>query len=144
MTETLEQQLEKWRKVLLIFLGAGTTLFLTALIDLPIRMDTLKRDHNMVVDGWLGLWFLLLLACLTPGIMLLAMPRWRKAQLEQRRATGFGFLGVAWLALLGFSMHVNILLPAVGHFIIFALGPLMAAVFLLLRRAQPRKEEMFP
>jgi hypothetical protein len=144
MTETLEQQLEKWKKALLVYLGAGTMLFLVALVDLPWRVDMLKKDSSMVVDGWLGLWFILLIASLTPGILLLAMPRWRKSGLEQRVLTGFGFLGVAWLTMLGFSMYVNVLLPAAGHFIIAASGPLLATIFLLLRRSKPRKEEIFP
>ena len=144
MTETLEVQLQKWQKSLLVFLGAGATLFLTVLIDFPSRMAALRQDGNMLVDGWFGLWFLLLIASLTPGILLLLAPRWRKSQLEQRVPTGFGFLGVAWLVMLGFSLRMNVLLPPLGHFLIAASGPLVAAIYLLLRRAQPRKEEMFP
>ena len=144
MTETLEVQLQKWRKILLVFLGAGATLFLTALIDFPARMATLREDGNTLIDGWLGIWFLLLIACLTPGILLLLAPRWRKSQLEQRAATGYGFLGVAWLLMAGFSLRMNVMLPALGHFIILTWGPLLAVILLLLRRAQPRKEEMFP
>ena len=79
MTETLEVQLQKWQKTLLVFLGAGATLFLTALIDFPSRMAALRQDGNMLVDGWFGLWFLLLIASLTPGILLLLAPRWRKS-----------------------------------------------------------------
>ena len=144
MTETLEVQLQKWQKTLLVFLGAGATLFLTVLIDFPSRMAALRQDGNMLVDGWFGLWFLLLIASLTPGILLLLAPRWRKSQLEQRAATGYGFLGVAWLLMAGFSLRMNVMLPALGHFIILTWGPLLAVILLLLRRAQPRKEEMFP
>ena len=143
MTESLEQQLEKWKKVLLVYLGAALALLITALIDLPARITMLRQDNRMVVDGWLGLWFILLIASLTPGVLLLVVPRWRKAELEGRVTTGFGFLGVAWLVMLGFSFQVNVLLPAVGHFIIFALGLFLAA-FYLLRRGKPRKEEIFP
>ena len=144
MTETLEVKQQKWQKTLLVFLGAGATLFLTVLIDFPSRMAALRQDGNMLVDGWFGLWFLLLIASLTPGILLLLAPRWRKSQLEQRVPTGFGFLGVAWLVMLGFSLRTNVLLPPLGHFLISASGPLVAAIYLLLRRAQPRKEEIFP
>lgn len=143
MTETLEQQLEKWKKTLLIYLGAGMTLLLVALIDLPAQMLQARSNHFIMVDGWYGLWFILLIACLTPGVLLLATPRWRQAQLEDRVPTGFGFLGVAWLVMLGFSMHTSTLLPTVFHFLIFALGVMLAVVYLLLRR-RPRKEEMFP
>lgn len=144
MIETLEVQLQKWRKILLVFLGAGATLFLMALVDFPARMATLRQDGNTLVDGWLGIWFLLLIACLTPGILLLASPRWRKSQLEQRAATGYGFLGVAWLLMAGFSLRMNVLLPAIGHFIFLTWGPLLAVILLLLRRTPQRKEEMFP
>ena len=98
----------------------------------------------MLVDGWFGLWFLLLIASLTPGILLLLAPRWPKSQLAQPVPTGFGFLGVAWLVMPGFRLRMNVLLPPPGHFLIAASGPLVAAIYLLLRRAQPRKEEMFP
>ena len=144
MIETLEVQLQKWRKILLVFLGAGATLFLMALVDFPARMATLRQDGNTLVDGWLGIWFLLLIACLTPGILLLASPRWRKSQLEQRAATGYGFLGVAWLLMAGFSLRMNVMLPALGHFIFLTWGPLLAVILLLLRRTPQRKEEMFP
>ena len=144
MIETLEVQLQKWRKILLVFLGAGATLFLMALVDFPARMATLRQDGNTLVDGWLGIWFLLLIACLTPGILLLASPRWRKSQLEQRAATGYGFLGVAWLLMAGFSLRMNVMLPAIGHFIFLTWGPLLAVILLLLRRTPQRKEEMFP
>ena len=144
MIETLEVQLQKWRKILLVFLGAGATLFLMALVDFPARMATLRQDGNTLVDGWLGIWFLLLIACLIPGILLLASPRWRKSQLEQRAATGYGFLGVAWLLMAGFSLRMNVMLPALGHFIFLTWGPLLAVILLLLRRTPQRKEEMFP
>ncbi|NMB67162.1 MAG: hypothetical protein GYA20_00175 [Chloroflexi bacterium] len=142
MIETLEVQLQKWRKILLVFLGAGATLFLMALVDFPARMATLRQDGNTLVDGWFGIWFLLLIASLTPAILLL-MPRWRKSQLEQRAATGYGFLGVAWLLMAGFSLRMNVLLPAIGHFIFLTWGPLLAVILLLLRRTPQRKEEMF-
>ena len=153
MIETLEGQLEKWEKVLLIFLGVGSALFLTALIDLPSRIYEFRENDSileirgtgsMLVDGWLGIWFLLLIACLIPGILLLASPRWRKSQLEQRAATGYGFLGVAWLLMAGFSLRMNVMLPALGHFIFLTWGPLLAVILLLLRRTPQRKEEMFP
>ncbi len=144
MIETLEVQLEKWKKALLIFLGAGSALFLMALVDFPARMATLRQDGNPLVDGGFGIWFLLLIACLIPGILLLASPRWRKSQLEQRAATGYGFLGVAWLLMAGFSLRMNVLLPAIGHFIFLTWGPLLAVILLLLRRTPQRKEEMFP
>jgi hypothetical protein len=142
MIETLEVQLQKWRKILLVFLGAGATLFLMAVVDFPARMATLRQDGNTLVDGWFGIWFLLLIASLTPAILLL-MPRWRKSQLEQRAATGYGFLGVAWLLMAGFSLRMNVLLPAIGHFIFLTWGPLLAVILLLLRRTPQRKEEMF-
>ncbi len=144
MTETLEVQLQKWQKTLLVFFGAGAVLFLTALSDFPSRMAALRQEGYTLIDGWFGLWFILLVACLTPGILLLLAPSWRKSQLEQRVPTGFGFLGVAWLVMLGFSLRMNVLLPPLGHFLIAASGPLLAAIYLLLRRNQPRKEEMFP
>ena len=144
MIETLEVQLQKWRKILLVFLGAGATLFLMALVDFPARMATLRQDGNTLVDGWFGIWFLLLIASLTPAILLLLMPHWRKSQLEQRAATGYGFLGVAWLLMAGFSLRMNVMLPALGHFIFLTWGPLLAVILLLLRRTPQRKEEMFP
>ncbi len=143
MTDTLEQQLEKWKKALLIYLGAGTTLLLTALIDLPAQIVQARSDPYRVVDGWYGLGFILFIACLTPGVLLLATPRWRQANLAGRTPTGFGFLGVAWLDMLSFSLRSGGLLPAAFHYFVFALGVILAVSYLLLRR-RPRKEEMFP
>lgn len=143
MIETLEMQLEKWKKALLVYLGAGSTLLLVALIDLPAQMLQTGGAQFQGIDGWYGLWFILLIACLAPGVLLLAAPRWRKSQLADRTPTGFGFLGVAWLAMLGFSLHGGALLPVVFHFLVFALGVILGGAYLLLRR-RPRKEEMFP
>ncbi len=143
MTDTLEQQLEKWNKVLLIYLGAGITSLLVALVDLPVRIMSLRSNLSMAVDGWCGVCLILFIACLTPGVLLLATPRWRNAQIVGRVPTGFGFLGVAWLAMLSFSLYINVLLPMVFHFIVFALGVILALAYLLFQR-RPRKEEIFP
>jgi hypothetical protein len=51
---------------------------------------------------------------------------------------------VAWLLMAGFSLRMNVLLPAIGHFIFLTWGPLLAVILLLLRRTPQRKEEMFP
>jgi hypothetical protein len=71
-------------------------------------------------------------------------PRWRNAQLDERLSTGFGFLGVAWLAMLGFCLHANYLLPMVCHFLVAALGAGLAGGYLLLRHGRSGKEELFP
>lgn len=144
MTETLEQQLEKWKRVLLVYLGAGSALALIALVDLPMRVLEQRANPATVIDGWYGLWFLLLLSSLTPGLLLLLAPRWRSAKLQSRLPTGFGFLGVAWLAMLGFSLRGSVLLPVAFHFIVAASGAVLAGGYLFLRRGLPRKEEMFP
>lgn len=144
MSEDLNRQLAKWKKVLLVYLGAGIALTLAALVDLPGQMQVMRSVHAMTVDGWCGLAAILWLASLTPGIALLVAPHWRQAQLEDRVSVAFGFLGVAWLALLGFSLRVNVLLPWAFHLIVAALGVGLAGWYLLLRRGRPRKEEMFP
>lgn len=143
MTDPLEQQLEKWHKVFLIYLGAGVMLVLIALIDLPARSMSLSGSYSMVIDGWCGVCLLLFMACLVPGVLLLAAPRWREAQIAGRASTGFGFLGVAWLALLGFSLYVNVLLPMAFHLGVLILGVILALAYLLLHR-RTRKGEMFP
>lgn len=143
MTDPLEQQLEKWNKVFWIYLGAGGTLVLVALIDLPARLMSLRNNSSMVVDGWCGVCAILFIACLIPGALLLAAPRWREAQIAGRACTGFGFLGIAWLALLGFSLYVNALLPMAFHLLVFILGVILAFAYLFLKRRH-RKEEIFP
>lgn len=144
MSDSLDLQLAKWKKVLLVYLGAGMALVLAALVDLPARVQSLRSDHAMVVDGWCGLAFILFIAGLTPGLTLLAAPHWRAVSREERLPAAFGFLGVSWLALLSFGLRAAVLLPWAFHLTVAGVGVGLAGAYLLLRRGRLRKEEMFP
>lgn len=142
MIEILEKQLVQWKKVLLVFLGAAAALVLIALVDLPTSI--VARDSYVTVDGWMGLWFILEIASLTPGLILLLTYPWRQLPLPLRLPVGFGFLAAAWLGMLAFDLRLATRLPIAFHFAVFGLGVLLASLYLLLRHTPQRKEEMFP
>ncbi len=142
MNEIMEKHLENWKKVLLGYVGAVVTLILIALIELPTRIVTAHETQFVSIDGWLGPWFILEIASLVPGLILLLS--WRQMPLERRLPTGIGFLAVAWLGLLAFDLHLAPDLPVTFNIVVFGSGTLLAAVYILLRRGKPRKEEIFP
>lgn len=143
--EPLEIQLEKWKKVLLVFAGAGGTLLVTALVDLPSNATFYRESHAMPLLGWWGVWLVLLLGSLAPGITLLAGRGWRTLPLRQRLNTAFGFLALGWMCLLAFTIQTAPLdFGALLHFIVWALGCGLLIAYLLLRRRNHAGEEMFP
>lgn len=143
--EPLELQLEKWKKVLLAFSGAGFTLLVIALVDLPMTAEFYQKNRFMPLMGWWGIWLVLLLGNFAPGIALLVGRGWRTLPLRQRLNTAFGFLGVGWACLLAFSLHTAPLdFGALVHFIIWALGVGLLLAYLLSRRRAQSSGEMFP
>jgi len=142
MNEIMEKQLDNWKKVLLGYVGATVTLILIALIELPTQIINTHETRFVSIDGWLGPWFILEIASLVPGLILLLS--WRQMPLAQRMPTGFGFLAVAWLNLLAFNLHLATYLAKTFSIFVFVTGAMLAVLYLLLRRSQPRKEEIFP
>ena len=144
-SEPLETQLEKWKKVLLAFSGAAFTLLVTALVDLPATAAFYREANNMPLMGWWGVWLVLLLGSLTPGITLLVGRGWRTLPPAQRLNTAFGFLAVGWTCLLAFSIQTAPLaFGALLHFIVWSLGAGLLIAYLLTRRRAQVNPELFP
>jgi hypothetical protein len=142
----LESQLIKWQRLLLIYAGAAGILLATTLAELPLYLESYQRmGRVMNVNPWFGICLVLLLACLTPGILLLAGRAWRTLPLARRLPSAFGFLGCAWAALAAFDLRTLPLEPPVYmHLLIFGLGVILATVFLALTRRPKINEELFP
>ena len=143
--EQLEKQLSKWKNVLLAFSGAAATLLVIALVELPAISVARSASRALNIDGWYGVWFVLELGCLVPGLMLLLTPSWRTLPRALRLNPGFGFLACAWVALLAFDLRTASLdLPVAFHFVVAGLGLVLLAVYLLLKRKMGVGEELFP
>lgn len=142
----LENQLLKWQKLLLAYAGAAVILLATTLAELPLYLESYQDiGRVMDVNPWFGICFMLLLACLTPGILLLAGQAWRKLPLARRLPASFGFLGCAWVALAAFDLRLlPLALPLFLHLFIFGLGIALAASYLAFTHRQGKSEELFP
>jgi len=142
----LDSQLIKWQRLLLIYAGAAGILFAATLAELPLYLESFQRmGRVMTVNPWFGICFVLLLACLWPGILLLAGRDWHTLPLARRLPTAFGFLGCAWAALAAFDLRLLPLEPPLyWHLVIVGLGILLATVFLVFTRRRKIKEELFP
>ena len=145
--ELLETQLEKWKRILLVYTGAATTLLVIALVELPANVAAAAETDSasFVIDGWYGVWFVLVLACLTPGILLLLGPSWRVVPLAERLGPGFGFMGTAWVAVLAFDFRVAALdVPPLFHCAVATFGVALVVAYLFLKRRLVVGKELFP
>ena len=89
--ERIYNELEKYKKALLVVLGIVGTLLFTALIG-----DT-RFYPGDAPCGWFGLWFLTTVACIPLGIVMLFGNWWREIPLEDRRRTAMGYLLVGFI-----------------------------------------------
>ena len=142
----LESQLLKWQKLLLVYAGAAGILLAATLAELPLYLESFRRmGRVMTVNPWFGICFVLLLACLWPGILLLAGHTWRTLPLARRLPSAMGFLGCAWAALAAFDLRFLPLEPPLYmHLLIIGLGAILAASYLVFSRRQGKREEHFP
>ena len=142
----LESQLLKWQKMMLVYAGAAGLLLATALAELPIYLESYQRmGRVMNINPSFGICFVLLLACLTPGILLLVGRAWRTLPLARRLPAAFGFLGCAWATLAAFDLRIWPLAPPLAlHLVILGLGVVLAASFMVFTRRRKINEELFP
>lgn len=90
-TESLERQLEIWKRFLWAGSAASVALLLTAIVE---------RRHPPDFPGWYEISLILLIAItLSAGLGLLLAHSWRQLPIEQRLNTAFGYLGSAWTTL---------------------------------------------
>jgi hypothetical protein len=134
-TDYLEQQLEKWKRVLLLFVGAGLTL----------AASTFGFTGPYTFSfGWVTAWLILQLGTVSAGLLLLFSKQWRQLPLLRRLNTAFGFLGAAWLGWLAIGFCIVGESLATFTFILLV-GALLAVTYFLLRRSNTRtSEEIFP
>lgn len=142
----LELQLEKWKKLLLVYSGAAGMLLVTSLAELPQWGKNSDRMGRILpIDLWLGIWFVLLLGCLMPGVLMLAGRSWRLLALTRRQPVAFGFLACGWAALVAFDLRTLPLEPPdLFHGVVLGLGILLGIVYLVLQRRNGKPEELFP
>ena len=134
-TEYLEQQLEKWKRVLMLFVGVGLTL----------AASTFGLAGSYIFSlGWIVAWLTLQVGTASASLSLLFSKQWRQLPLTRRLNTAFGFLGAAWLGWLAIGFSIADGWPVAFTFIGF-LGVLLTAIYLLVRRANNNApEEIFP
>ena len=131
--EYLEEQLERWKKWLLVCAGAAVT-FLTTGVD--------SVTSNPGFPGWFITWLILQLGTTPAGFMILCGRGWRALPLAARLNTAFGYLSVAWIALIGVGVRAQ---PSAFLFLVFLFGLPLTAAYLWLRRTRiDAPEEMFP
>jgi hypothetical protein len=146
LVQFLELQLEKWKKQLLVYSGAAGLLLATSLAELPTWKENFVRmERTMTIGPWFGIWLVLFLGCLTPGVFLLAGRTWRLLALARRQPVAFGFLACGWAALLAFDLRILPLEPPIlFHGVVLGLGFVLGIVYLVLQRRNGKPEELFP
>jgi hypothetical protein len=133
--EYLEKQLESWKRLLLLFLGAAATLTASTVGITGGYYFTL---------GWVVMWVILQLGAVPAGLILLFGKEWRRLPLSHRLSTAFGYLAAAWLAWLAIGFRLIGETLGGFAFIVFV-GGVLGAAYLLTRRAHLNaSEELFP
>jgi hypothetical protein len=88
--EVLRKRLDIWKRILLIETGAAFTLLATSIADIP----NLSKPY---FPGWYGVWFVILIASLFPGFILLLGKHWMQIFIQERLNTIFGFFAITWI-----------------------------------------------
>jgi hypothetical protein len=91
-TDSLENNLAKFKRVLLIWVGAVATLLAVAIGDIP-------NSHSPCFPGWYGVWIVVQVGTITPAIMLLFGSGFGRLPLPERLNPLFAYLFVRWIAL---------------------------------------------
>jgi hypothetical protein len=91
-TDSSESNLAKFKRVLLIWVGAAITLLAVAIADIP-------NNHSPLFPGWYGVWIVVQVGTITPAIMLLVGSGFRKLPLQERLNPLFAYLVASWIAL---------------------------------------------
>jgi len=106
-TVSLENNLAKFKRVLLIWAGAVLTLMAVAIADIP-------NYHFLFFPGWYGVWLIIQVGTISPAIMLLFGSGFKKLPFPERLNTIFAYFAVSWISLVAFviksgsflSMHI--------------------------------------
>jgi hypothetical protein len=138
--KSLEKRLEIWKRILFIDIGAAFTLFATGIADLPNM-----GPNKPYFPGWYGVWFVILLASLFPGFILLIGKHWMQLPLQSRLKTIFGYFSITWVMF--FSIWVRAGRNTSTEFIYFLVGTALAIAlgyWWLRRRSLKSRGDIFP
>lgn len=94
-TDSLENNLAKFKRVLLIWVGAVVTLLAVAVSDVP-------NSHSLYFPGWYGVWLVMQVGTISPSIMLLFGSGIKKLPFSQRLNTIFAYFILSWITLVAF------------------------------------------
>lgn len=143
--ESLQHEVKKVAKALLIYLVIQGTMLITTFLDAPIY-DQINRARGYMDTGlWLVLWFVLLFFGLTTGLFILVSRTWRRAWKEAERvklACGYLLGGIAGLLTLSLR-ELPIISPSF-FYLITGLLVVLVVIYTLWERRQARGEEIFP
>jgi hypothetical protein len=136
--KSLEKRLEIWKRILWINIGAAFTLMATGIADPP-------NISEPYFPGWYGIWFVLLLASLFPGFILLLGKHWMQVPLQERLNTMFGFLAITWVNFLsgGIKMGLGISNEYI-YFLLVSATAIAAGYWGLRRKILRSQADIFP
>ena len=135
---SLEKRLEIWKRVLFINIGASFTLLATGIAELP----NISRPY---FPGWYGVWFIVQLASLLPGFVLLWGKHWMQMPLRERLNTIFGYFVVAWITLLPVGIRMGSNTPDSFNFLFLGCAIAITIGYWRLRRMSiETQNEIFP
>ena len=137
--DSLQRRFVIWKYILFINIGASVVLFIQSVLHYI-------EAHNLLFQfSWYGAWFMVQLATLFPGFVLLWGKHWMQIPLYERINTIFGYFGIAWFTFLpvGFRFgsdefkSYNLLLLSMGVAIVICYG-------WLRRKSIDKQNEIFP
>ena len=138
MNDPVERKMQPHRLLASFFLGISVTLLMTS----PPALSGVYS----VSPGWMGLWLVATVACISLGAMLLLGLPWRELPIDVRRGPGLAYLTSAGVNLLALAVLV-VSLGGQGAAIVLAIFAGLGLAFLYLRlyAMHPEKsEDLFP
>jgi hypothetical protein len=135
---SLKKGLETWKYFLFINIGASITLLATGLAELP----NLSKSY---FPGWYGVWFVVQLASLLPGFILLLGKHWIQIPLRDRLHTIFGYFVITLVNVLSIGLRMDP--KSANPLNFFLLGCVLTIGFCywwLRRKSLGIQNEMFP
>jgi hypothetical protein len=134
----LEQRLEIWKRILFIITGASLSLFVQAVL-------TFLLSQSLLYDAsWYGAWFIVQLASLLPGFVLLWGKHWVQIPLHERLNTIFGYFAIAWFTLLPVGVRIERYSSKSFNFVLLGSAIAIAISYWSLRRKNIDPQEIFP
>ncbi len=134
----LERNLMIWKQILLVDLGAVVTLLATGVADLP----NLDRPY---FPGWYAVWFVILLASLFPGFVLLLGKHYLQIPLRGRLRTIFGYFALTWFGFLSVGLRMGRDIPGpYAWFMLVSAVAILGWYGWLRRKIDRSSTEIFP